>query len=261
MLTEKPIAANLVDARRMARAAREAGVALMINWPITWSPAIRTAKRLLDEGVIGEVWEIKWRNGASMGPLTHADPQPSDEEKGAEWWHRAGTGGGALLDYCCYGACLSCWYLGEQALAAWGITANLRSPYAEVEDNAVIGVRFPRALAILEGTWTTWHTGVHSGVIVYGSEGTLVAPWNDDVALFTARAGEPGVPDQVVESDPLPAGRATPAEAFVHHLETGASLHRTLTVEHNLEAMAILDAGRRAAESGCLEAVEGEVQV
>jgi predicted dehydrogenase len=54
---------------------------------------------------------------------------------------------------------------------------------------------------------------------------------------------------------PLPAGRATLAEEFVHHLETGEPLHPTLQLAHNLEVMAILDAGIRSAASGRQELV------
>jgi predicted dehydrogenase len=58
---------------------------------------------------------------------------------------------------------------------------------------------------------------------------------------------------------PLPAGHATPAEEFVHHLETGEPLHPTLQLGHNLETMAILDAGIRSAASGMQVPVADDV--
>ena len=160
MVTEKPMAASLPEALRMARAATAAGVTLAVNWPTTWSASVRTAHRLVRQGAIGDVWEVKWRAG-SMGPLSHGSTHPgvdgtavemTDAQKGATWWHHADTGGGALLDYTCYGACLSRWFIGEPAVAAFGIKANLLTPYGDSEDNAVITVRFPKALAILETT-------------------------------------------------------------------------------------------------------------
>lgn len=261
MVTEKPMAANLPQALRMARAARAYNVELMVNWPTTWRPAIRKMKALLDEGVIGDILEVKWRNGASMGPLAYGQ-QITDAEKGAEWWHQAAPGGGALLDYCCYGACLARWFIGEPAIAALGVRANLASHYGDADDNAVITVRFPHALAILEGSWTTWHVGVPTGPIVYGTRGTLVINTRMTehdrhqavVEVFTSRGYGP--PDAVYEGDPLPEDQDTPAKAFIHHLETGAPLHPTLQVQHNLEAMAILDAGIRSAQSGKLELVD-----
>lgn len=263
MVTEKPMSASLSDALRMVRACQAHGVKLMVNWPTTWSPAVRKAKEVLDAGTIGEVWEVKWRNGASMGPLAYStgDQAWLPHEKGQEWWHQAAPGGGALLDYCCYGACLSRWYIGEPAVAATALRANLASHYGDADDNAVIVVRYPQALGILEGTWTTWHTGVPTGPIVYGTQGTLVVTSRERegvrvpvVEVYTTR-GYGAEPDEVLEGDPLPEGRATLAEEFLHHLETGEPLHPTLDMLQNLEVMAILDAGIRSAATGKLELV------
>jgi len=266
MVTEKPMSASLSDALRMVRAVEANDVRLMINWPTTWSPAHRTMKALIDEGTIGDVWEIKWRNGASMGPLsyTHGADAFTDIEKGAEWWHQTAPGGGALLDYCCYGACLSRWYLGEPAVAVTAMKANLSSHYGDADDNAVITVRFPRALALLEATWTTWHVGVPTGPIAYGRRGALVVKTRpmvyhelpvSVVEVFTTRGSLVSEPDRIIQGEPLPAGRATLAEEFIHHLETGEALHPTLDMYQNLEVMAILDAGIRSANSGEVELV------
>jgi predicted dehydrogenase len=264
MMTEKPMSSSLADALRMVRAAQAHDVRLMINWPTTWSPAVRTCQRLIESGVIGEVWEVKWRNGASMGPMSYSEPQPSGPQKGAEWWHQTAPGGGALLDYCCYGACLARWYLGEPAVAAQGLRANIASHYGDADDNAVITVRFPRALAILEATWTTWNVGVPTGPIVYGTRGALVVTRNrratgehpgQVVEVYTKRSHSLEEPDQVVEPEPLPEGRATIAQEFLHHIETGEPLHPTLDMMQNVEVQAILDAGIRSANSGKLELV------
>jgi predicted dehydrogenase len=142
--------------------------------------------------------------------------------------------------------------------------ANLTSKYGDADDNAVITVRFPNGLALLEATWTTWHVGVPTGPIAYGTRGTLVANHRQIaeqerpvpvVEVYTSRGHTLGGPDQVVEGEPLPEGRATLAEEFIHHLETGEPLHPTLDMKQNLEVMAILDAGIRSANSGKVELV------
>ena len=256
MITEKPMDASLSGALRMVRAAKANNVKAMVNWPTTWYPGIRAIKKLIDDGVIGDVWEVKWRNGPSMGPLSYnkGDEILTDPEKGSEWWHQMAPGGGALLDYCCYGACLSRWFIDEPAQAAIAIKANMTSHYGDGDDNAVITVRFPKAIAILEGTWTTWHSGVESGPIIYGTKGTIVAT-TAGIKVYTTRSYEVGEPDQIIEGDPLPEGRSNLAEEFIHHIETGEPLHVTLGPEFNLEAMAILDAGIRSAASGKMEMV------
>jgi hypothetical protein len=78
MVTEKPMAGSLSDALRMVRAARNADVALMVNWPTTWSPWVLKVKDLIDAGEIGDVWEFKWRNGPSLGPLAAGSTHPGN---------------------------------------------------------------------------------------------------------------------------------------------------------------------------------------
>ena len=262
---EKPMAPSLSDALRMSRDCESAGTTLLVNWPLTWSPAARLAKVLIDEGAIGRVLEVKWRSG-HMGPLgagvAHAGVSQGAEvmsgaERGATWWHQTAAGGGALLDYCCYGAMVSRWFIGEQATAAIGMRANLASHYGDADDNAAMLVRFPGAMALLEGSWTTLDHGVPTGPIVYGTTGTLVVD---------SQAGEPIVrverghgKTEVHRPDPLPEGRASVAEEYIHHLDTGEPLHATLESEFNLEAMAILDAGVRSSESGRIEPVNNVV--
>jgi predicted dehydrogenase len=255
---EKPMATSLPDALRMARACQAAKTTLLVNWPLTWSAQSRKVKELIDNGAIGKLLEIRWRAGHT-GPLgqgaAHAGVSQtaapmSGAERGATWWHQTAAGGGAMLDFCCYGAMVARWYIGEQASAAMGMKANLDSQWGDADDNAAMLVRFPKAMALFEGSWTTLDHGVSVGPIVMGTTGTLVMDGSDTVRLARGHGQ-----DEVYECPPLPANRADVASEFVHHLETGEPLHQTLEMMFNLEAMAILDAGVRSAASGRLEAV------
>ena len=262
---EKPMAMSLSDGLRMARACEAAGTTLVVNWPLTWSAQARTAKRLIDEGVIGRMIEVKWRSGHTgpLGPSVHHPgvSETSDEmtgiERGATWWHQAAAGGGAMLDYCCYGALVARWYTGEQATAALGMRANLDSPWGDADDNGIIIVRFPAAMALLEASWTTWDHGVPTGPIVYGTQGTLVVDSN--AADHTVRVERSDGQTTNYAPDPLPEGRDTIAKEMIHHLETGESLHPSLQLPLNLEVMAILDAGIRSANSQKLELVDNAI--
>jgi glucose-fructose oxidoreductase len=262
VVTEKPMAESLAEALTMVRAARAADRKLMINWPSTWSPAIRQMKVLLDEGAIGRLWQVHARYG-SLGPLSYGSTHPgvpgptamlTDEEKAATWWHRAGNGGGVLLDYCCYGACLSRWYFGEPAQAVFGIKANVNTHYGSADDNAVLTVRYPRGLTVLEATWTTVDHAMPSGPILYGTTGTMSLEGASATAKIRLVQGK-GQEPTFIEPEPLPEARNTLAKEFLHHIETGEPLHATLDPDFNLDAMAVLDAGIRSARSGQLEPV------
>ncbi len=259
---EKPMAHTLSDALRMVRAVEAAGTEMFINWPLTWSTSARKAKELVDQGVIGRVLEVKWRAGHTgpLGPgtmhlgMTEAMAPLTGPERGATWWHQADTGGGVMLDYCSYGAMVSRWYIGEQAVAAVGLKANLDSQWGTADDNAAMLVRFPGAMAVLEGTWTTWDHGIPTGPILYGTTGTLVAERSEDKEIVRVERGRGQT--EIYTPDPLPAGREDVAAEIVRHLETGEPVHETLEMMFNVEAMAILDAGVRSAATGKLEMVD-----
>ena len=194
---EKPMAMSLSDSLRMARACQAAGTTMLVNWPLTWSPNARKAKELIDAGTIGRVLEVKWRSGHTgpLGPgaahagVSESAAPMSGPERGATWWHQTAAGGGAMLDYCCYGALVSRWYIGEQAIAAMGMRANLDSQWGDGDDNAAMIVRFPAAMALLEGSWTTWDHGVPTGPIVYGTTGTLVVESRDGKRIVRLERG------------------------------------------------------------------------
>jgi predicted dehydrogenase len=56
---EKPLANTLVEARQMLAAVRKAGVVNMVNFNYRRAPAVQLAKRLIDEGRIGQIYH--WR--------------------------------------------------------------------------------------------------------------------------------------------------------------------------------------------------------
>ena len=261
---EKPMAMDLTDALAMVRSVRAAGTTMLINWPMVWEPAARKCKQLIDDGAIGRVIEVKSRLGHT-GPLgsgaKHAgvaeEAAPlTAAELGTVWWHDIAAGGGAMLDFCCYGAMISRWFVGEPAVAAVGMRANLNSPFGDADDNGAMIVRFPRAMGLFEGTWTCGDHGVGGGPIVYGTEGTLVMERQDGRPVVREERGGQTV---IHEADDLPQGRATIAEEFIHHLETAEPVHPCLEMMFNLDAMAILDAGLRSAMTGRLETVDSQV--
>ena len=70
IMVEKPFAANAADARRMIAAMEGTGGRLAVNWPLAWYPSHNTAKRLVDEGAIGDLIEVHFYDG-NRGPLFH----------------------------------------------------------------------------------------------------------------------------------------------------------------------------------------------
>ena len=70
IVMEKPFAATVAEADRMIAAVAKTKKLLAINWPLRWYPSHATAKRLIDNGVIGDVIEVHYYDG-NRGPLYH----------------------------------------------------------------------------------------------------------------------------------------------------------------------------------------------
>jgi len=256
IVTEKPLTASLAGAERLVAAARRFDVRLMVNWPSAWSGAVRRMHQLIEQGAVGTILQVHTRMG-SGGPFATGAAHPgvrervtplTDAEKGATWWYDAALGGGAYLDYCCYGAALALWFFGRQPEFATGLRVNLNSPFGTADDTGMVILQFDGGVAVAEATWTSVDPGGLHGPVVYGSRATLSLEGARSSQRVRISAG-----DQAVQfADPLEptAERATLALEFLHHLETGEPLHPLLSPEFNLQVMAALDAGMRAAETG-----------
>ncbi|MCM3749722.1 Gfo/Idh/MocA family oxidoreductase [Paenibacillus pasadenensis] len=61
ILCEKPLAVTLQDARKMLHAAEKAGVKHMTGFNYRFVPAVRLAKKLLDEGRVGKIYHFRAR--------------------------------------------------------------------------------------------------------------------------------------------------------------------------------------------------------
>jgi predicted dehydrogenase len=96
---EKPFAANAADARRMMKAMEGTGKIMAINWPLAWVESHLTAKRLINEGMIGALREVHFYDG-NRGPLYHladkveVSPEEVERQKPDSWWYKAASGGG-----------------------------------------------------------------------------------------------------------------------------------------------------------------------
>ena len=197
VLVEKPFAASLAEADEMIQAQRAAARLLAINWPTRWTPVTITAKRLLDEGVLGEVLNV-YHYGGNRGPLFHradkVEAQPTLEEKAASWFYQKARGGGSLMDYAGYGATLGTWFQnGRKPLEVTCVTDVAPGPEGgndeiriakddtAVDEHSITVCRYAHGLSRIETRWGTFtDPWIHqpqpkSGFVICGSQGTLAA--------------------------------------------------------------------------------------
>jgi predicted dehydrogenase len=238
VMVEKPLAASYQQAVRMAELNKATGVRIMTNWPFIYHAVYHRLCEVVREGVLGQVFGFRLRAG-------HAGPtggvRPADE--GSGWWFSRALGGGALLDFCCYGACLCQWLLAQPAQQVMAMAERLVYDFGDTEDNAIMLVRYPKALAIFEATWTQRADPGPGGPVVWGTGGTAVLGEQGTVRLL--RGGH----EERLGGGELPLAPNGPAH-FVECVRTGKPFHEVLALEHNVQVMAILEAGLRSAQQG-----------
>jgi predicted dehydrogenase len=248
-LVEKPMAANRSDADRMIGAARQNGTRLMINWPFAWWPNLRRAIEMVrEEDTIGRLWQVKYR-AAHEGIVTMGHSQQF-----ADWVEDGGkAGGGALVDYCCYGAVLARVLLGQPETVC-ALTGNYCRDDIAVEDNAVMLMRYPQAMAIAEASWTQHgKIGAYTPVL-YGERGSILVGPRADGGLLRADLEDPaGVKIPV---PPMPDHLMNASAHFLWAIRNDQPFTALCDPEISRDATAILDAGlASAASSSALAAV------
>ena len=254
IFVEKPFAANVDDARRMIAAMDSTGKQLVINWPLRWVESHVTAKRLIDQGMIGNLLEVHFYDG-NRGPLFHladkieVSPDEVERQKPTSWWYKKASGGGSLLDYLGYGATLGTWYLNGEAPIEVTCTVD-ETPGIEVDQHAIAVCRYTRGLSKMETRWGTFtdpwtiQPQPTCGFVFVGSDGTIASPdYADHVTVQTRENPEP----HKIVVDPLPVGERNAIEYVITCIRNGERPAGPLDPEPCLTAQRIVDTAVRSA--------------
>lgn len=181
ILCEKPLARTAQEARDMLRAAEKAGVKHMTAFNYRFVPAIRFAKKLIDEGFVGRPLNFR---GAYLN-IEVGDRGYVNPEAPLDWHFRKETAGyGAISDLGSHILDLARFLVGELTSVA-GATATYvkerplpESPdkkgNVEVEDAAVAAIKFGNgALGTIEASWMAPGRRDFLRFEILGSEGSL----------------------------------------------------------------------------------------
>lgn len=256
ILMEKPIASNLKDCDRMIAALEKTGKQLIINWPLRWYPPHITCKRLIDEGVIGEVAEVHYYDG-NRGPLYHLEDkiarEPKPEEKNDSWWYKKNKGGGSLLDYLGYGTTLGTWFLDNRIPLE--VVSMTDAPQGlEVDEHSITIVRYETGLSKFETRWGTFtdpwtcQPQPKCGFIVKGTEGTI-ASYDFEPTISLQTQAHPQARDIPVDSIAFPF--ADPIAYTLNCLENNQAVDGPLSPKVCRIGQQIVDTAHQSAQERC----------
>lgn len=245
-VVEKPMANRLAGADRMLAACHAADVPLIINWPNAWNSALYQAAALATSGDLGPIYQCRY-HAAHNGPR---------EEGCSEFfwgwlYNEAENGPGALMDYCCYGAALCRWLQGVPE-AVMGMAGRFLKEDDLGPDNAVLMLRYPRAISLCEASWTQVGGEPFKGATINCRDGAIL-PRRDGVWV-TSREHPDG---QRLAATELPPHLQSLGHYTLAILRGETAPVGVLDPAVSRDAQAILEAGIKSVESGRAEAVEG----
>ena len=136
IMVEKPLAVSVEHAVKMIDLAKKNNVYLMTNYETTWYGSNKAAWEIInDNHKIGEVSKIVFHTG-HKGPA-----EIGCSVQFLEWLtDPVLNGGGALMDFGCYGANLCTWLMKDEVpLTVSAVTQTLKpGVYLKVDDEATI---------------------------------------------------------------------------------------------------------------------------
>lgn len=239
VLLEKPFAASLAGVERIVDATADSGKRLAVNWPLAWYPTHRTAKRLVDDGTIGDVVEIHF-SGGNAGPWRDS------------WFFDADAGGGSLLDYLGYGATLGTWLRdGETPREVTAMTHA--APDADVDEQSATVARYDEGLSTFRTSLRTFTSPWEHqprpkcGFVVVGTEGT-VSSYDYEETVRVQTDAHPAGRDVPVDDPAYP--HRNPVEYVLHCIEEDVPVEGPLSVETSTKGQRIVEAARRSAQTG-----------
>lgn len=261
---EKPMAMDYSEACIIGDTVKQYGIKAVVNWPVIWRGYIHKMKAVLDSGVVGTPIKLNYLNGHT-GPLgkgakhrgvSDNAEEMTDAQRGKTWWHKADCGGGIFADISGYGCLFARWMLGSKASAAMAYGANLNTPFGDTEDNFAAILKYDGKMAVIEGTWTTPRVVIPSGPSIVCTDGVIVCTGGaenaPDVKAYDIYGTELEIPELILSEK----FKNMPSH-IAYCLDHNEPIHEMLTLEANIELMAMIDAVAKSSASGKEEKVCG----
>jgi len=242
VMVEKPLAVSMDHARQMEALAKKHNIHLLTNYETTWYASHYEAYTMIHEKkTIGDLRKIVVHDG-------HRGPKEIGVSKEFLSWltDPVQNGGGAVMDFGCYGANLITWLMkGARPESVTAITQQIKPDiYTKVDDEATIIVTYPKTQGIIQASWN-WPQN-RKDIEIYGQTGSFKA----DRTSLTYKNG-----DAAEEPQKLSALNASFENPFAY---LAAVVQGKITVSDtdlsslalNMTAMEILEAARQSAKEG-----------
>ena len=244
VMVEKPLAVSEEHANLMAELAQQNQILLLTNYETTWYPThYKAFDMAVSQHEIGEINKIVVHDG-HKGPVEIGCSQ----EFLAWLTDPVLNGGGAVIDFGCYGANLTTWLMqNEMPTSVTAVLQQIKPEvYPKVDDQATILLTYPHAQAIIQGSWN-WPID-RKDIEIYGKAGYVKALNANDIEYRLER----NLPTETLKVTEFPTDANEPFNYFAKLISGKSKIKPTdlSSLENNLIVIKILSAAKKSAKEG-----------
>jgi predicted dehydrogenase len=239
VMYEKPLASTHREAVEIQQLAKKNNIKVLTNYQMAWWPANYTAKAQADSGALGKVWRLH-------GIVGHGGPGSEGVTNKAFFtWltDPVQNGAGSLMDFGCYNALWSLWYLGRPTKVYAQVNHLRPERFPKVEDNADLMLSYPNGVGLFEGSWDL--PSSYQDLEVFGLDGKVYMK-NGKVTLRKKGQRE----DQEVAIEKLPPDRSDPIAYMVSAIRDNKPIEGLTAVDINVDVIEIIDAAKESVRTG-----------
>lgn len=245
VMVEKPLSAYYDHAVKMKALADQHGIQLLTNFETSWYASTEKTYQLLqDEATFGKIRKAVFHHG-------HRGPKEIGVGKEFLDWltDPVQNGGGALIDFGCYGANIMTYLMhGRKPISVTAITHTFKPEvYPNVDDEATIVLDYGDAQAIIQASWN-WPFD-RKDMEVYGVSGHVISENRSKMKVKSWNSKE----EEHLEVNPEELGvYVDPFSYFADvirgkiHMEE----YSLYSLDNNMLVAQILDAARQSASKG-----------
>jgi predicted dehydrogenase len=245
VIYEKPLASTYKDALAMADLAKKYNVKVMCNYQMAWWPANQLARAEVDKGIIGKTWRLR-------GIVGHGGPGSTGTGKHFFDWltDPVKNGAGALVDFGCYNALWSLWYMGRPE-SVYAEAIHLRpETFPKVEDSATLMLKYKNGINIFEGSWDLPRS--FQDLEIFGSTANPDGTLNRGSIYMTQQKVEfrNGRETKELPLALLPPEQADPIAFMVDAIKNNKPIEGITALQINLGVVEIIEAAKESIRTG-----------
>lgn len=242
VMVEKPLTTNTAHAKKIAELSKKYGIMVLTNYETTWYPSNHEAYEMVkDQGTVGRISRINVYDG-------HQGPKEIGCGPAFLRWltDPVLNGGGAVMDFGCYGANLATWLMdGERPKSVYAVLQQQKPDvYPKVDDDATIMVEYENATVVIMASWN-WPYG-RKDMHIYGEKGFVYQDNRTDMRILS------GGKRSELKAEALPAPYNDPFKYLKAAVRGDIKVepYDLSSLENNLIVVEILEAAVKSGKTG-----------